>query len=69
MFSKNKPIDPAPKPAGDTEKAQAEPRSPALSMPAPASHAPAPKAPASVLSSDLTVIGGLHVLQRLFFLC
>ncbi|WP_172329329.1 polymer-forming cytoskeletal protein [Mangrovicoccus sp. HB161399] len=59
MFSKNKLTDPAPKPAGEPDKAQAEPKgAPAMSSPVPS--APAPKAPVSVLSSDLTVVGNVR---------
>ncbi|WP_138468659.1 polymer-forming cytoskeletal protein [Poseidonocella sp. HB161398] len=59
MFSKNKLTDQAPKPPTDSDKPHSEVQgSAAMTSPVPA--APAPKAPASVLSSDLTVIGNVR---------
>jgi len=61
MFSKSRINETGAKPAPEPEKAGTETKAPAPPPrePAPAHHA-APKPPASVLSSDLTVIGNVQ---------
>lgn len=61
MFSKSKLTEPGPKTAGDSDKLSSDPKpSTSTSRESTPTSAPAPKAPASVLSSDLTVVGNVH---------
>lgn len=61
MFSKSKLTEPGPKAGADSDKLSSDAKaSAASSRDATPPSTPAPKAPASVLSSDLTVVGNVH---------
>lgn len=63
MFSKSKLTEPGQKPVGDADKLASDQHKPAPNASSRDSglvSTPSPKAPTSVLSSDLTVVGNVH---------